>query len=1193
MPSTRPGARGTRPDDTVRRGALTPGRTRRTPAVAVSTALVAALLAAVALTIGRGGPLPVRPAAAEPAPGRLAYSAGYENRSLMLLRGPDAMAPLLGAGEAADDCQPAVHGDTVVWVSDRNGGGEDLMVRSAGRPASVLLDLPGWRIKHPAISPDGAWVAFTAWHDASEWDWCRQDPSVENYPAAGADPDATPAVWMMRLDGTERQRVVAGGGWPSWSPDGREIAFERNRRIHRVTVPTLGPVTESEVDTGPGEARSPAWEPVGGPGHGRIAYVTLVDQVQALAVVPTSGADRRAEVLARGSGESAAEDVAWSPDGTALAFLSGLVLRVDSATGCPTCTGTRLTTDPDQRLESVAWYSPPGGPSTVLLTRLNIDYSHLESARPADPLDRHDLLPQDQSGSFSDDTPAWSPDGQRVAFVRTTYHSDAPSTSRVLVGDPNDLGRAEQLTGTGIEDRLDQLRPAWSPDGSRLVLAQAEPESGTTFGASRITVADVSGGVRNVPTYDVPTPDDGCTRADTDPTWSADGTRIAFSRGVSCPVPVVGLAPGLAAAVRHVWSVRAADGADPRDLTAAQCGADCPVADQRPAYAPVGDRLALRRTLLTVEPDPSPSPGSPSPAQPRIAAAAPTAPGLRADGPYGVLLTMGGGGQGCRIVVPWTGACPSVRPRGGPPSTGSPFRDPGSPAWSPDARQLAFDTEVQAGDGNSTAIGVADADTGAGRVLPAKVGTSQSAATWQPTADLDVALTADRAQPVQGETTVLTLTVTNLGPAVSSLTGTHVVLPAGLEAVGAARPSQGGCTAGALDCDLGRLAAGAAATVQVTARANGLGPQQATGRADSRLPDPRADNNQAQAAVTVAAAKLPDPAVTAQATPATVRVGEPAAVAFTVRNQGAATAYGVGLAVTVPPGLHVVSTTPACDPAACSIGTLTAGAQTTVTLVVTADTPLTATLTGRVGSERGDADPANDQATATLTVLGRDAPLRADPAVSVIVDPASAYVGGTVTARYTVRNLGPAPATGVTLTTAGPPGATTLSAPPDCTAAGCPIPVLAPGAATTVTVLLRPGAPFAGTVTGTLTTTGDDAQTANDTATAPLTVLQPAVRLDPVLGPPGIVTLAHGSSFPPGTALRLRWSTGVTAAAAPVTVAADGTFTAPVLALVQDTLGPRELIVTPAADPPAFGEVRTGFRVVPGVLQPAPYQRRR
>ncbi|MEV7028534.1 hypothetical protein AB0O00_41265, partial [Kitasatospora sp. NPDC093558] len=111
-------------------------------------------------------------------------------------------------------------------------------------------------------------------------------------------------------------------------------------------------------------------------------------------------------------------------------------------------------------------------------------------------------------------------------------------------------------------------------------------------------------------------------------------------------------------------------------------------------------------------------------------------------------------------------------------------------------------------------------------------------------------------------------------------------------------------------------------------------------------------------------------------------------------------------------------------------------------------------------------------------------------------------------------------------------------------------------------------------------------------ATATLTVVDPAVTLDPKVGPPGLVTLAHGTGFPPGATVRLRWSAGVTAAAAPVTAAPDGTFTAPVLALAQDTLGPRELIAT-LPDLPALGEVRTGFVVVPGVLQPQQYQERR
>jgi hypothetical protein len=218
----------------------------------------------------------------------------------------------------------------------------------------------------------------------------------------------------------------------------------------------------------------------------------------------------------------------------------------------------------------------------------------------------------------------------------------------------------------------------------------------------------------------------------------------------------------------------------------------------------------------------------------------------------------------------------------------------------------------------------------------------------------------------------------------------------------------------------------------------------------------------------------------------------------------------------------------------------------------------------------------------------------ADPAVGLTLAPPTAYTGGSgTTARITVRNLGHGRATGLTLVLTAPPGVTPDAASPCATPAGCPVADLDPGASATVTVALATPGALTGTVTANLGTTGSDTDTRNDTATATLTVRAPAVVLSPAVGPPGAVTQALGHGFPPGALLELRWSQGVTVAAAPVRAAADGTFTAPMPVLVQDTLGPRQLLVTDQAAAPRFGEVRADYLVVPGVLQPSGFKWRR
>jgi hypothetical protein len=150
------------------------------------------------------------------------------------------------------------------------------------------------------------------------------------------------------------------------------------------------------------------------------------------------------------------------------------------------------------------------------------------------------------------------------------------------------------------------------------------------------------------------------------------------------------------------------------------------------------------------------------------------------------------------------------------------------------------------------------------------------------------------------------------------------------------------------------------------------------------------------------------------------------------------------------------------------------------------------------------------------------------------------------------------------------------------------VPDLAPGAAATVGGTLAPGAALDTTVRGTVSTTGGNADLANDTATARLRVLQPRIVAVPEIGPPGFVAAIRGVDFPPRQPVRLAWDVGITATAAPVRPAADGTFTAQVLVLPKDRLGERRAVATGTG----FRPVSTPFLVVLPAQQPPGLLRR-
>jgi TolB protein len=123
-----------------------------------------------------------------------------------------------------------------------------------------------------------------------------------------------------------------------------------------------------------------------------------------------------------------------------------------------------------------------------------------------------------RSNNVEESDPAWSPDGTRIAFVR--QHRGNSSNLKIYVmkaARESETNRAQRLTTASLST-LEELDPAWSPDGTRIAFARNPDASSPTSGFDLHSIrANGSGQIRLT-----------TSGGSQQPAWSPDGTKIAF-----------------------------------------------------------------------------------------------------------------------------------------------------------------------------------------------------------------------------------------------------------------------------------------------------------------------------------------------------------------------------------------------------------------------------------------------------------------------------------------------------------------------------------------------------------------------------------------------------------------------------------------------------------------------------------------
>ncbi|OIN56302.1 amidohydrolase family protein [Arsenicibacter rosenii] len=404
------------------------------------------------------------------------------------------------------------------------------LVPATGGAARPITDALG-DCRQPTWSPDGRWVAFHAF-------W-----------------DGTYHLWMVSRDGKQKKQLTFGiydDREPHWSPDGKRMVFSSDRSgnydIWQLTVETgaLTQLTQHQAND---------YNPAISPDGTQITYVSERTETPGIYRLDPAGAER----LVAGSVAKLAAPT-WSADGTQIYY--NLVNKTQSGLAVTDLAGKTQVLTPaaeDVFPFRLSWLSATeylytadgrikkqrigqGGSvipfsATVTLAKRSYERKRYDfdqtTSLPVKGIRGPVVSPDGLKIAFAavgdlwiltkgngqpkaitndvylDADPAWSPDGQKLAFT-----SDRQGNMDLWVKDLQ----------TGQEQRLVDLPddinlPAWSPDGKRIAFYQGDARN--VWGRGTLQIVEVSTG--KVDKYHEP------VFVPSQPTWSPDGKTIAVS----------------------------------------------------------------------------------------------------------------------------------------------------------------------------------------------------------------------------------------------------------------------------------------------------------------------------------------------------------------------------------------------------------------------------------------------------------------------------------------------------------------------------------------------------------------------------------------------------------------------------------------------------------------------------------------
>lgn len=239
-------------------------------------------------------------------------------------------------------------------------------------------------------------------------------------------------------------------------------------------------------------------------GNGRIAIAHGADQD--IVLIDPDGSAPSPLVDRHGASQPYALDMAWSPDGSMLAYTDVRDDGMDGLFVLDVATGNVLDLSEGFADAAQPAWSPDG--SRIAFTGFDGATGYDIYVIGADGTGRVPITAEADNGVDVAHMPAWSPDGARIAFAFDRYDEATETEDHGIVVIDASGGNEIRLTNS-----LDE-QPVWSRDGSKIAFLRK------TNDAIELYVVNADGsGERRISAEGITT---------SLPSWSPDGSQLLF-----------------------------------------------------------------------------------------------------------------------------------------------------------------------------------------------------------------------------------------------------------------------------------------------------------------------------------------------------------------------------------------------------------------------------------------------------------------------------------------------------------------------------------------------------------------------------------------------------------------------------------------------------------------------------------------